>query len=206
MDHDTLQQLMEDGLTIEQAKNIIQASNHKDIKIQFDVGNEEKIQEIFNVCEQQNADRKNNLSKKHIKLLLMILNNIIKHPNKDIYKSINPQKLASKTCNDDMCLYILKQAGFKLNHNASRLIFYDKQYDQLQSVYFNLLKMCVCDYHEYPSGSSQNVNQLNSKHLLHHNTLYFDKAVLQLMGGVCELQQCLCLKNIANVLLFYNSY
>eukprot|EP01084_Bolivina_argentea_P291039 500143_1 len=188
MDHikpDTLQQLLDDGLEIEAAVNIIQASNDLDTQIQCDDQNNE-TRDIY-LCAQ---DRK---------LLLKILANVNDYPNNQKYKSINVGKITEKAENYEKFMDILNRAGFnKWSHDGSRLAFDTEQYDTLQSVYFNILSMEIYDDNQYVYDSPQSSNETHLNHLLQPHQPKTRNA--------CDLSSCSSLNNIGNILLFYNSH
>eukprot|EP01084_Bolivina_argentea_P096731 173889_1 len=202
----TLQELLNDGLTREQAQSVIQASNDEDMKIQFDLPNEysneqmsEKINKICNQSEQIN-DIKTNIyiSRQEIKLLSTIFANVIKYPNKNEHTSVNLENIISKINNYDTVIGILEESGFKWTDDGSRLIFDSKQHEQLQCVYINILSMQIYESNQYISDSLQKIDQLDSKHLLRPHRF--------MTRNICNLDTCESLTNINNVLLLYNSF
>eukprot|EP01084_Bolivina_argentea_P274463 467841_1 len=210
LDENTIQILLNEGFSIEEAKNIIQSSHNEQINTQLQTHQLTYIENSSVIIEESKqidhpSNLHNYLCTKDIRLLLKILKNIVKYPNDDKYKSIKLKQLTSRTYNYYMCMHILKEAGFIPSNKASRLLYNAKRdaYAKLKLVYLNLFAMDIFDSHKYCSESSLHT-VTDSRHLLRRNQLYFIHSFNR--NSECKFRKCLCLNNISTVLLLYNSY
>eukprot|EP01084_Bolivina_argentea_P123752 219292_1 len=141
----------------------------------------------------------NYISTSDTELLLNVLKKIIEHPHETKFQNINLTKLRNKLNNYEMCMDILNEAGFKVTDDGLRIIFDNTRHHQLQSVHFNILSMKVFNSNEYISNNHKSKIDIDIDTEVNRNEN-------KQYGIKCDLSECLCLKDITNILNKYKSY
>eukprot|EP01084_Bolivina_argentea_P255422 429590_1 len=133
---------------------------------------------------------------KDIKSLLKIMQNILDNPNNTHFHNINIKRISKALKEHEICIYILKKAGFKISQHNDRLLYDNTQLHFLLSVHQQLLS--------FHSELSCETNTSKSKYLIQPRNpiLTYSKS----KSYSCSLNECLSLEIVAQALRLYKTY
>eukprot|EP01084_Bolivina_argentea_P305022 526890_1 len=130
-------------------------------------------------------------AEKSIKLLCTIFKNILDNPNHDKYRSLNLQKILEKFANNQAYVQLLYDSGFTKTEDGKRLIFDSQYLGKLKKISEQII-----------SVEEKTYNPIHSQYLLAPSNLNSEKK----QDIQCEIEECLCLNIITNVLCLYNEF
>eukprot|EP01084_Bolivina_argentea_P227981 385127_1 len=141
------------------------------------------------------------VASKDVVILTRIFKKILENPENKQYQNISINRIKNKFIHPNLCINILYYVGFSKSHDEKRLLYNIEQLSELNNVYNELVSI-----YKVNSSTIKWNDMTRSTYLLQSsgyssNLLSTNNTLIN-----CNLDDCLCIEIISNILLSYRQY